>query len=192
LLPRRNKTALQSNPQLNRIQGSNHFVEERLIMSSIVKRVLFSVLGVAVMLAWWTIRGDSGSNTKVQKSIPAKVWDGGGGTISVELETTVAGKMSIGFEERVEKDARSLQTEEHVAPGKHLWSVEVPTNAGGYIEFDAEAPKVGDKMSWVVRHNGNQIAHDDMTLQEELKPGYAFFLQEHYHDYSKPDVQDDD
>lgn len=159
-------------------------------MSGALKKVLFSALGMVLVLGYWTLRGSSGTNTETKKSIPAKVWNGGGGTISVELHTSVAGKMSIGFEERAEH-GKSLQTLEHVNAGDHTWSVEVPTNAGGYIEFDAESPKVGDKISWVVRHNGNQIAQDEETLQEELKSGYAFFLQAHYHDYSKPDENPD-
>jgi hypothetical protein len=143
------------------------------------------------MIAYWTIRGDGGSDTELQKSIPAKVWGGGGGTISVELETTVAGRMGIGFEERTD-DGRSLRSEQQVAPGKHSWSVEVPVNTGGYIEFSAESPKVGDKISWVIRHNGNQIAQEEQTLEKELQPGWGFGLQEHYLDYSKPDVREDD
>src|SRR5262245_30382561 len=78
-------------------------------MSGALKKVLFTVLGVVIILTYWTLRGGSGTNTETKNSIPAKVWEGGGGTISVELHTTVAGKMSIGFEERAEH-GKSLQT----------------------------------------------------------------------------------
>jgi len=154
-----------------------------------MKKLLSSLLGVVVALTWWTIRG---SNTHVEQAqaIPAKVWNGGGGTIAISVDSTIAGRLSVEFIER--KDGgRQLETGEQVGPGAHSWSVEVPHNAGGYVEFQADAPKVGDRMSWTIAYNGKQIAQDEMTLQQPLQSNEAFFLQEHYDDYSRLHASDD-
>jgi len=153
-----------------------------------MKRLLWALLSMVGALTWWTIRGPR-THEEVVNTIPAKVWAGGGGTISVSVDTTVAGKMSIDFEEH-KKDGRMLTVIESVGPGSHSWSVEVPTNAGGYIEFDAEAPKPGDKMSWTLAHDGRQIASDAQTLAKPLGANEGFGLQEYYEDYSRPRVSD--
>ena len=162
-------------------------------MSSLAKKLLIAVLGVVVTLAWWSWRGSS-DKTETADRIPAKVWEGGGGTLSVEVESTCKGKMSISFTERGGEDAkaRRLEVWEEVAAGRHTWTIDIPPNAGGYIEFGAIQPKVGDRLTWTLRLNGNSIDEQDDTLKEELKSNYAFFLQSFYDDYSKAKVESDD
>jgi hypothetical protein len=160
-------------------------------MGNLVKRGLLAALGVAVTLAWWTLRG-GGTGTPAQEGIPSRVWNGGGGTLAIQVETTCPAKMSIGFEERgKDEGAKSLETWEHVAAGTRSWTVDVPPSAGGYIELDAENPKVGDQLKWAVSVNGQVIDEQSETLQEALKPGYAFFPQIHLEDYgeAKPDEE---
>jgi len=156
-------------------------------MQYILKRAILAVLGVVVMIAWWTITGGPGSNDEV-KGIPAKVWEADGGTLAVEVETTSPAKFSISFGD--EKD-RSMTVWTKVDAGSHNWSVEIPSGAGGYIELGAEDPKVGDKMQWKVTLDGNTVEEQSETLSEPLKSGYAFFLQSYYDDYSKMEVEED-
>lgn len=151
-----------------------------------LKKLFMTVLGVVVMLTWWTIRGSHAPPEEVVESIPAKVWDGGGGTLSIDLDTNVAGKLSIGFDGEKE---RSMTAIEKAAPGTHSWTVEVPRGSGGYIEFNAEAPQPGAKMSWTLRHDGRLIASQTETLDRPLQNNEAFFLQEYFDDYSQPDVR---
>ena len=154
-----------------------------------VKKILSSLLGMVVVLAWWTLRGSHAPPEQVVNAIPPKVWDGGGGTIAIDVDTNVAATLSIGFSERRD-GGRSMTTLEKVDPGPHSWSVEVPRNAGGYIEFEADAPKPGAKLSWTLRHDGRRIASADETLDQPLGRNEAFFLQEYYEDYSRPDVRE--
>ena len=147
-----------------------------------IKKILTSLLGMVVVLTWWTIRGD-GRHHELANTIPAKVWEGGGGTIAVAVNTTTAGKMSISFGED-KKKGRDLVATEQVGPGSHSWSVEVPRMAGGYIEFEADAPKVGDRMSWTISKDGRRVLADAMTMERPLEKGYVFGLSEHFDDYS--------
>jgi hypothetical protein len=154
-------------------------------MGNLAKRVLLAVVGVAITLGWWTLRG-GGSGSVAQQGIPAKVWSGGGGTLSVQVETSCPAKMSIGFEERgKDAGAKSLETWEQVGAGTHSWTVDVPPAAGGYIELNAVEPKVGDHLKWSVSVNGQVIDEQSETLHEALKQGYAFFLQIHLEDYGQ-------
>ena len=148
-----------------------------------IKKILTSLLGMVVVLTWWTIRGD-GRHHELANSIPPKVWDGGGGTIAVAVNTTAAGKASISFGEDKDK-GRDLVAFEQVGPGSHSWSVEVPRNAGGYIEFEADAPKVGDRISWTIAKDGRRVLADAITMERPLEKGSVFALSEYFDDYSQ-------
>jgi hypothetical protein len=159
-------------------------------VGNLVKRGLLAIVGLALTLAWWSIRG-GGSGGASQEGIPARVWNGGGGSLTVEVETTCPAKMSIGFNERKNEGAKSLETWERVEAGSRSWTVDVPPAAGGYIELGAIEPKVGDRLKWKVSVNGRVIDEQTETLEEALKPGYAFFIQLHLEDYgqAKPEEE---
>jgi hypothetical protein len=156
-----------------------------------LKKLLSTVLGVIVMLAWWTIHGSHTKPEEVLQSIPPKVWDGGGGTLSIELDTNVAGKLSLSFDEEGDK-GRHVTAIESAGPGTHSWSVQVPRDAGGYVEFGADAPQPGAKLSWTLRHDGRRIATETETLDRPLQNNEALFLQQYFDDYGRPDASGED
>jgi hypothetical protein len=158
-------------------------------MGNLVKRGALVVLGVAVTLAWWTLRG-GGTGSESQHGIPAQVWNGAGGSLAVQVETTCPARMSVGFEAR-DESGRSLETWEDVAAGEHSWTIDVPPNAGGYIELNAQGPKVGDTLKWTISVNGRVIDEQSESLAEELRQGYAFFLQLHLHDYGQATLDEE-
>ena len=151
-------------------------------MEHIVKRAILGVLGVAVTLAVWTFTG-GGNNSSEVEGIPTKVWEGGGGTLAVETNSTTPAKFRIGFASDADDD-KSLHAWTSVAPGAHSWTIDVPRGAGGYIELTADDPKVGDKLSWQIRLNGETVDEQSETLEQPLSRGYAFGLQSEYDDYS--------
>jgi len=153
-------------------------------MRKLAMRVLLGAIGVAVTLGYWTLRGPGESRTKTQSSIPSRVWDGGGGSLALRIETSCAATMRVSFYEGTE-DGRGLDTSESVGPGEHSWTIDVPRGAGGTIELGAEQPKVGDTLKWTISLNGQTIDEQSETLDEELRQGYAFFLQSEYDDYSE-------
>jgi len=158
-----------------------------------MKKIFSSLLGLVIALSWWTIRGHFSHHDAALNTIPGKVWDGGGGTMTIDVDTSVAGRLSMEFNER-RKNGRSLTTFEQIGSGTHSWTVEVPRNAGGYVEFGADAPQPGAKLSWTIRHDGQRIAADSETLDKPLQANEGFFLQRYYKDYSRPaaDVDDED
>ena len=163
------------------------------MFKNLLVRAGVGVLGIAVMLAWWSFHGGS-SNTATVEKIPAKVWNGGAGTLTVEVEASCPAKMSINFEEREGEvgSRRNLQTWEQVGPGSHSWTIDVPSRVGGYIELGAVEPKVGDTLTWRIKLNGQVVDEQTEALQEALKPGYAFFLQSYFEDYATATKEEDD
>ena len=157
-------------------------------MQPILKRLVLAVLGVVVTLAWWSFTGDRSSSIAEVKGIPSKVWEGGGGMLAVEVETTSPARFSISFSD--EKD-RNLEAWTLVDAGTHSWTVNVPPGAGGYIELGAQEPKVGDKLSWKITLNGTTVDEQSESLDEPLKDGWAFALQSGYDDYSKMEKVED-
>jgi len=154
-------------------------------MKSLLIRAGIAVLGVVLTLTWWTIRkGDS--HVQSVSKIPAKVW-AGGHTLEVEAETSCAGKMSISFTDMSKPigEQPRLETLESVGPGTYRWTVDVPEKVGGYIELDADAPKVGDTLKIKIKVDGKFIDEDGERLDQPLEPRTAFFVQRYYQDYSK-------
>ncbi|HEX5066634.1 MAG TPA: hypothetical protein VFY49_11005 [Myxococcota bacterium] len=154
-------------------------------MQSIVKSLGKTLLGLAVVLAWWTIRGPGDSDTETASSIPTVVWDGGSGTFSIHAETSAPAQMRVSFHENKESDdARSLETHQDVAPGVHDWTISVPADVSGYVELSATDPQPGTTLSWTLQANGNTVDEQSDQLEKPLEEGYGFFLQTYFDDYS--------
>jgi hypothetical protein len=136
-------------------------------------------------LAWWTIHGGQ-SNTKSADRIPAKIWSGGS-NLEIEVESSSAATMRVSFTDR-DMPAGSqptLETWEKIPAGTRSWSIDVPPGVGGYIEIEADHASVGDKLTMHVKSNGRTVDDQSEKLDSALQPGTAFFLQDHFEDYSK-------
>ena len=160
-------------------------------LKNLGKRAILGILGVVVMLAYWSFTGSGGSSSETKEGIPAKVWAGGAGKLTIEVETTCAARFSISFSEDKE-DGKSLDTWTKVTAGTHSWTVDVPTAVGGYIDLSCEEAKVGDAAKWRILANGAVADEQSESLDEPLKPGWAFGLQAYFSDYSKGQLGEDD
>jgi hypothetical protein len=155
----------------------------------VVKAVVRTVLGLALVLGWWTITGNSISTEPSQDRIPKSVFGGGGGKLEIEAETTSAARMAVSFSD--EGDDRHLETYEDVPAGTYRWIVDVPSEVGGYVELNAVAPKAGDRLKFRVLANGREVFTDSDQLEKPLEPGYAFFVQAYFDDYAKGKLSED-
>ena len=157
-------------------------------MDGLAKRFVMGVLGVAVMLGFWTVKGwVTGEAGATVSHIPDKVWDGGGGTIVVEAESSDPARVSISFETNTPIDSadhKMLETWERVGPGLHTWSIDVPAGVSGTAEVDAEAPRPGSKVRVAVKVGDRTAAEDGLVLDGPLKAGEGFFAQVHLEDYA--------
>jgi hypothetical protein len=157
-------------------------------MGGLMKRVMLGVLGVALTLGFWTVKGwfvDEANATSAH--IPGKVWDGGGGTVFLEVETTDSGRVSVTFETNLAVDDAShkyLETWERVTPGLHTYRIEVPSRVSGTAEVDIDEPKVGSRARVALKVDGRTVVEDSQALTEPLQSGYAFFAQVHLEDYA--------
>ncbi len=137
-------------------------------------RAGIGVLGVVIMVAWWTMRGDkSDSTTQTESRIPAKLWEGGGATLRIELETSEPTRVHASFSSG---ENRSLEANEHVQPGRYSWTLDLPADCYVFFSPTAKDPKVGAKMSWRVTLNGHVVLEETETLEKPLAPNYAFGL----------------
>lgn len=148
-------------------------------------RVGLSVLGTAAVLTWWTIHPGA-SSIKRSDHIPAKIGDGGN-LMEIAVESSSPATMRVDFTERTKSGSsqQSMETWEKIPAGAHSWSIDVPSGYGGYVELDAEGPKVGDSLMMQVKVDGEDVDKQSDSLKEPLPAGTAFFLQDHFEDYSK-------
>jgi hypothetical protein len=72
---------------------------------------------------------------------------------------------------------RSLDTYEKVGAGSHLWTIDVPSAVGGDVEFQADNPKPGSRLTWTVRSGSKVLARESETLNSPLQANDAFFLK---------------
>ena len=165
-------------------------------MSGLLKRAAMTILGVVVMLGFWTVKSWFTDEASASLShIPQKVWDGGGGTVVFEVESSDPARVSISFETNDavnSEDHKFLESWERVGAGAHTFSIEVPSSVGGTAEISAENPKIGSRVRIAVKVDGRIVAEDFSTLTEPLQPGYGFFAQVHLEDYASGKLEEDD
>jgi hypothetical protein len=157
-------------------------------MNSMVKRVLVAGAGMVLALGWWTIEGKfSSTTTAASDRIPAKIWEGGGTTLTIETESSDPAVLRALFESTTRTNGtpvRSLDSFEKIAAGHHTWTVEVPATVGGDLEFEAENPKSGSRLSWTVRAGDKVLKQEASTLDSALRANEAFFLKLDTDDFS--------
>jgi hypothetical protein len=119
------------------------------------------------------------------------VWAGGGGTLSIEVESSCPARFSVSFNERDKADPKMLETWTKVGPGTHSWTIDVPPGVGGYIELGGEHPAVGDRLRFRILVNNQVVNEQADTLHEALQSGYAFFIQAHFNDYASGSMEGD-
>lgn len=154
-----------------------------------MKAIVRTVLGLVLVIGWWTITGNSVFTEPAQDKIPASVFGGGGGKLEIEAETTGAATMAVSFSD--DSGERHLETYERVPAGTYHWSVDVPSEIGGYVELNADAPKAGDRLKFRIVSNGRTVYEDSDQLEHPLEPGYAFFVQAYFDDYAKGKLSED-
>ncbi len=155
-----------------------------------MKSIVRSVLGLVLILGWWTFTGNSISTNPALENIPASVWGGGAGTLVIEAETSSAARVVVDFS-RDDQDDR-LSSYEDIAAGTHRWTIDVPSDTGGYVELGAVDPKPGDRLNFRILVNGRTVFEDSDQLEAALEPGYAFFVQAYIDDYAKGRLEEDD
>lgn len=151
-----------------------------------VKSLAKTLVGLAVVLAWWTIRGPGDSNTETADRIPEVVWDGGAGSMTIRAETTTPAQMRVSFsrDSGDGEEWHSLETHEAVSPGSHSWTIDVPGEVGGYVELTATSPQPGDRLTWSIEAAGATVDEQTQTLEKPLEEGWAFGLQTYFDEYA--------
>ena len=139
-------------------------------MKSLLNKLLKSALGLALVLGWWTLTGEGDDpNRESASRIPATVWEGGGGRLAIEADTTAAAQMRVSFNERGDTgEERSLETWEEIGAGHHSWTIEVPEGVGGYVELGAVDPQPGDELRWTLAVNGEVVDEQSDALETKL------------------------
>jgi len=151
-------------------------------MEKLVRKVLGAIAGVAICIAVWTIQGKlTGGGNDVAKSIPAQVWGGGGGTVTLEVEASEPAYVSASFE----NDADFLETWQKVEAGTHTFDIDVPSDVSGSVWVRVDKPSAVAKVKVVMRANGEYVGEDAMTLDKPLEKGYGFAAGLEVDDYAK-------
>jgi hypothetical protein len=157
-----------------------------------IKRLVITVAGMALMLAYWSFKGSSGSSRlSSTNGIPSKVWEGGGTTVTVEVTTDTPARFSIWFSDHPEgqMEKRSLETSETIPVGTKEYVIDVPRGVGGTVEASAIDPKPGATMSFKVRNVEKLFLEHGERLDGPLRAGEAFAIQDYVTDFASGTVE---
>lgn len=146
----------------------------------LLKRAGFSVLGLVLVLSWWSFRGwacDRDDSTQL-KAMPAAVFDG---TTAVDFDIDVTGgpayiRATFSRQKPGYEDTERVHVHEETVPaGKKRYTVRVPKSCDGYMELGSTT--VGTTVLLTVSILGKETFREQDTLNEPLKPNYAFAVQ---------------
>ena len=155
-------------------------------MKKLLVRGGLSLVGMAVMLGWWTWGPKEKQTHAEQSQIPAKILTGGQ-SLEIDAESSSAATMSVSFEDLNKPGGEQMLVDSHekIPAGPHTWTIDVPAGVGGYIELEADHPNPGDTLTMRVHMNGSLVDEQSDKLDSPLQPNTAFFVQDHFDDYSK-------
>jgi len=163
-------------------------------MVFLIRKVLGAIAGVAICIAIWTIQDRlSGGGSETVDSIPAVVWGGGAGVVTIEAEASAPANISVSFASNLENDDHDyLETWQKIPAGKSTFDIDVPADVSGEVWVRIDEPSVGAKVKVVVRANGKVVAEDWMRLDEPLEAGYGFAAGVGIGDYAKGKVAEEE
>ena len=145
-------------------------------------------LVVVAALAWLVFR--SRGRNAASAHLPEKIGRGGQ-TLEIDAENSCPATMRVSFESLSKPAGQqsSIQSSQKIPAGESSWNIDVPPGVGGYIELDADRPNSGDTLSMRIRMNGRLLDQQTDKLNGALQPKAAFFLRDHFDDYSDPAQQ---
>lgn len=153
------------------------------MLQTLVRKVLGAIAGVVICIAIWSIQDKLfGGGGDTAKAIPAEVWGGGGGVVTIEAEASEPAVVSVSFEDDTHE---FLETWQEIPAGKHSFDIDVPAGVSGSVWVRVDEPSVGAKVKLVIRANGEVIGEDAMTLEKPLEAGYGFAAGLEVEDYAR-------
>lgn len=158
-------------------------------MNKLLLRTALPLIVIAA-LAWFAFGRKGGSASA--SHLPEKVGRGGQ-TLEIDAQNSCPATMRVSFENpsKLAGQEPSIQSSQKILAGESSWSIDVPPGVGGYIELDADRPNPGDTLSMRIRMNGRLLDQQTDKLDSPLQPKAAFFLRDHFDDYSDPAQQAD-
>jgi len=144
----------------------------------LARKLIFAAGGVVLFIVWTSLTG-SGGTFDIASSMPAVVFEGGAGTIGVELTTNQGAELVFSFEQYDEstEQSREVGGREKLDPGTHSRTIDVSPSTYIYLELGVPDATPGAEVSWSVSVDGRVVIRESDRLEEVLPPGYAFFLQ---------------
>lgn len=146
------------------------------------RRVVIGVVGLVVVLGWWTLIGRGGKSDTTVARIPDRIWEGGGGKTTVDVEFSHPGEVTLDFycwdeSGKSPHAAQSFIAKQDVPAGKHHFVVEVTpkTNVCGY--FRIPGSKKGARIAYTLVCGAKKIGSDEGTAEEDAQPGNDFELR---------------
>ena len=151
-----------------------------------MRRLILGVIGVALTLAWWSFRCDHKSVPTSDK-IPAVVFGGGGGAVTVSFDVSGPAVLRASFGHgkngKGGHDQR-LDAYPKFPAGHHEVTFDAAPETWSSLELELERPSPGATLSWSVTAGGREVHRHSEALKGALAANEAFFDNVEFEDVS--------
>ena len=157
------------------------------MLQRMVGKAVMGAIGLALWMGYYTFIDTSDYEYTEVATLPSVVFEGGGGTLDIDLSINQPGQLTTSFEQWNEAgdDEQSLGSHQPLEPGEHHFSVDVAEATYGYFEVGLPNATVGGKIRWEVRLDGETLTTEEIELEETLADNYAFFVQFEFDDLAQ-------
>ncbi len=139
-----------------------------------------------LLLAAASACGLEGTEIHEIPELPQVVFEGGGGTLEIDVELNRPAELKASFERWLgPEESELLSSSQSLEPGSHHFEVDVPDATYGYFEVGVPDAEVGARIAWTVSLDGAPLERQEVELERPLEPGYAFFVQFEFDEVSE-------
>ena len=161
-------------------------------MGKLVRKLVFTAIGVAVMLGWWTIRGGGGKSVATSDGIPPAVFGGGGGPVTVSFDVSGPAVLRASFGHG--NDGRGghekrLDAYPKFGAGHHEVTFDAAPGTWSSLELELEKPPPGASLSWTITAAGREVHRRSESLNGPLAANEAFFDNVEFADISAGELE---
>jgi hypothetical protein len=161
-------------------------------METLLRKLVGAVVGVVICIGIWTVKDRLfGGGDGASDNIPRQVWGGGAGMVTIEAEANQPAVISASFESNpAVGDGEFLETWQKIPAGKHVFTIDVPTNVSGLVELRIDEPTVGAEIKLSMVQEGRVLTESSKHLDKPLEPGWGFAAGVEVEDYARGKVDE--
>lgn len=152
-------------------------------------KIASTAVGFVAFLIWMAVGGGGGPDLESVGSIPSRVWDGGAGTMVVEVELSEPGTLHASFWD--EGDERWLDADQRLPAGSHRFEIDLPAGVLADFEVEVARPKEGSSVEWTFQAGGEVAWTERLEMDHAPEQGEVLRSAVEFEDAATGNLSED-